>query len=107
GQTSNQTVSLSGVSGGPLSLGSTVTGNFGTPGQQDVYTFHLAANALLYFDAITNNSNLQWSLSGPPGAVVSNRPFTTSDGNNITNPVLALPAGAYTLTVAATDATTG
>jgi RHS repeat-associated protein len=100
GQTSNQTVSASGLSGGPLTLGSLVTGDFGTPGQQDVYTFSLAANSLLYFDSLTDNADFEWSLRGPNSADnVSGRQFTASDGNSVQNPVLSLPAGSYTLTV--------
>src|SRR5207245_9288217 len=59
-------------SGTPLTLGSTVNGILTTAGQQDRYIFSLAANALLYFDALTNNAGLQWSLSGPAGPAVSN-----------------------------------
>ena len=78
------------------------------PGEQDRYTFTLAAPSLLYFDSLTNNANLRWSLSGPSGTPVSNRTFTTSDGSGISgNPVLSLPAGAYTLTVSGVGATTG
>src|SRR5262249_18758217 len=40
-----------------------------------------------------------WSLSGPGGTAVSSRQFSASDGTSIVNPVLALPAGNYTLTV--------
>jgi RHS repeat-associated protein len=106
GQTSGQTVSASGLSGGAITIGSLVTGNFGTPGQQDVYTFTLTSNAFLYFDSLTNNPYFAWSLSGPAGSVVSNQQFIASDGNSRPDPVLALPAGAYTLTVLETDANT-
>jgi RHS repeat-associated protein len=115
GQTSNQTVSASGLSGGPLTLGSLVTGNLGTPGQQDVYTFTLPASALLYFDALSDNgfegfavfsnTSFQWSITGPNTNV--SRLFTASDGSSHSNPVLAVPAGAYTLTVSAGDPTVG
>ena len=78
------------------------------PGEQDRYTFTLAAPSRLYFDSLTNNANLRWSLSGPAGTPVSNRTFTTSDASGISgNPVLSLPAGAYTLTVSGSAATTG
>ena len=88
-------------SGTPLTLDSTVNGNLTTAGQQDHYIFTLAASAQLYFDSLTNNGNLRWSLSGPAGAAVSNRSFTNSDANDMSgNPVLTLPAGNYTLTVA-------
>ena len=70
------------------------------PAEQDRYTFSLAAPSLLYFDSLTNNANLRWSLTGPGGTPVSNRAFTGSDASGISgNPVLSLPAGAYTLTV--------
>src|SRR5262249_26995861 len=76
--------------------------------QQDRYTFSLAAPALLDFDSLTNNSNLRWSLSGPPGTPVSNRSFIASDGSGFpANPTLSLPAGAYTLTLAVSGAATG
>src|SRR5205807_1214853 len=58
------------------------------------------------FDSLTNNANLQWSMSGPAGAVVSNFAFNASD-NALNNPVLALTAGDYILTVAAASQVTG
>jgi len=108
GQTSNQTVSLSGLGGGALTLNSTVSGNIGTPGQQDNYTFTLTTNALLYFDALTNASGLQWSLQGPAGTAVSNRSFVNLDADTFTGggPVMALPAGPYTLAISGSGATT-
>lgn len=72
GQTSSQTVSASGLSGGPLTLGSLVNGELGTQGQQDVYTFSLAANSLLYFDSLTDSASFEWSLTGP------NMPLTSA-----------------------------
>jgi hypothetical protein len=90
-----------------LALGSAVNGTLAASGQQDRYTFTLSANALLYFDSLTSNDNLHWSLSGPGGAVVSNRSFSGSDGGSVNNPMLAVTAGAYTLTVAAPGQVTG
>jgi hypothetical protein len=87
-----------GLSGGPLTLNSLVTGELGTPGQQDVYTFSLAATTLLYFDSLTDSASIEWSLSGPDSADnVSDRPFNASDSSSRSNSVLALPAGVYTL----------
>lgn len=94
-------------SGTPLILGSTVNGNLTTAGQQDHYIFTLAANAQLYFDSLTNNSNIQWSLSGPIGTAVSNRSFTASDDGTVSNPALELPAGNYILTVSGSGQSTG
>jgi RHS repeat-associated protein len=107
GQTSNQTVSQTGLSGGPLTLGKTVNGLIGTPGQQDVFTIALVADALLYFDSMTNNGNFEWSLTGPTSTVVNDRTFTASDANPSANPVLALHTGTYTLVVEATASTVG
>src|SRR5262249_21571210 len=92
----------------PLALGATASGSLAVPSEQDRYSFTLAAPALVSFDALTNNANLRWSLSGPGGTPVSNRSFTVSDANNLSgNPVLSLAAGAYTLTVSGTGTATG
>src|SRR5207244_4487346 len=55
---------------------------------------------------LTNNPQLHWSLDGPIGNLVNNRSFTL-DAQNIGNPVLALSAGDYTLSVSANGDTTG
>jgi RHS repeat-associated protein len=90
----------------PLVLGTTVSSSISAAGEQDRYTFTLSAATLLCFDSLTSDANLNWSLTGPTGTVVSNRTFTSSDAAN-GNPVLSLPAGDYTLTVAATGTSTG
>ena len=83
-----------------LALNTAVSAALVSPSQLDQYTFHLSANTLAYFDSLTNSGSLQWSLSGPAGVVVSNRLFNNSDGRFTSfDPVLSLPAGAYTLTV--------
>ncbi len=86
------------VTSAPLTLGGTVSGALAAPGAQDRYTFTLPAAALLYFDALTNNSNLTWTLTGPAGTAVSNRPFTTAFDFS-SNPVVSVPAGDYALTI--------
>ena len=62
----------------------------------------MANPAQLYFDSLTNDSSLSWTLTGPRGTEVSSRSFTSSDSDNFgsTNPVLNLIAGNYTLAVA-------
>ncbi len=67
-------------SGTALTLGNTVNGTLATVSQKDPYTFTLASNSLLYFDALTANSNLNWSLSGPAGTAISNLAFESSVG---------------------------
>src|SRR5262249_35857434 len=94
------------VTPSPLTLGATVNGSIASPGGQAVYTFTLADKARLYFDALTTVS-LSWKHTGPGGDVTT-RSFTSADGASSSNPVLALPTGAYTLTIdAAGDATPG
>src|SRR5207244_2560613 len=83
----------------PLTLGSTVSGALATPGEQDRYSFTLAGATLLYFDALTNNNNLTWTLTGPAGTAVSSRAFTTGVFEFDVNPVVGVPAGDYTLTI--------
>jgi len=90
-----------------LSLGTVVAGTIASPGQTQIYNFTLAAGATLYFDAQTNNANLQWSLDGPAGRLIDSRPFTASDAVNVSNPLLPLPPGDYVLTVAGSAHNTG
>ena len=87
--------------GAPLTLGTTVSDSIAVAGEQDPYLFTLAGPSLLYFDALTTNGNLNWTLAGPAGTAVNARPFSQSDGSFVSgNPVLNLPAGTYQLTVA-------
>lgn len=90
-----------------LTLGTAVSGTLATPGQTASYTFTLPAATLAVFDALTNNGNLVWTLTGPGGAVVSSRSFTNSDSYDQGNDALALAAGSYTLTVSAANDATG
>ena len=62
----------------PLTLGSTVNGAIDVTGDQDRYTFTLGATSLVYFDALTNNVGVTWTLSGPAGTPVLNRSFGTT-----------------------------
>src|SRR5262249_16333239 len=93
----------------PLTPGTTVSDALVVPSDVDRYTFTLAAPARVYFDALSNSGLLGWTLTGPSGTLVSNRAFNATDGSPFsTNPVLNLPAGDYTVTIAsATNATGG
>jgi hypothetical protein len=83
-----------------LNLGSSVNGAITQAGQQNLYTFTLTNPSQLYFDSLTNDSRLLWSLSGPRGIEVNSRNFTGSDGANFgSDPVLNLVAGNYTLVI--------
>src|SRR6266705_1903881 len=70
-------------------------------GQRDFYSFTLAEAKQLYFDSLTQNTGLTWTLSGPRGAVVNARSFTASDSFEFGagSPVLDLVAGDYTLMI--------
>src|SRR5262249_49573863 len=93
---------------GSLTLGATVNGSIGTPGEQDHYSFTLAQPSLLYFDALTNDNTLRWDLVGPEGVSVDLRTFQNSDTVIGTDLWWALPAADYTLTIDASgDATPG
>jgi large repetitive protein len=86
-----------------------VHGSIDIPGQVNKYTFSLTDSSQIYFDSQTpNSSQIDWTLQGPSGTVVSNRPFAYSDANQLNGQAaMSLPAGDYTLSVAAQGATTG
>jgi len=48
-----------------------------------------------------------YAFDADNGAQLWHHAFTNTDGNSTLSPLLFLPAGAYTLTVAATDPTVG
>ena len=61
------------VSTVPLTLGNQIIDAIAGIGEQDRYTFTLPGAAPLYFDSLTNNANLTWTLAGPAGTAVNNR----------------------------------
>jgi len=75
-----------------LAIGETVSGSISQPGQQDTYAFSLAADKLLYFDALTS-VGLLWSLFGPQGPMVLSNSFLYGDQ------LLSLAAGDYQVRV--------
>jgi hypothetical protein len=77
-----------------------ITGALDSPGETDRYTFTLTADSQVVFDSLTNNGNINWTLTGPHGEVVTARGFDSSDSANFSGtPVLDLAAGEYTLKV--------
>ena len=54
-----------------LTLGTTVNEAIDEQGEQDRYTFTLSNPTQLFFDSLTNNGSVRWSLTGPRGAEVS------------------------------------
>ena len=83
-----------------LLLSADVTGMIDIPGETDQFKFTLARDTKLYFDSLSADPSISWSLSGPRGTEVSSRSFVYSDSATLSgNPVLDLLAGEYTLTV--------
>jgi len=85
-----------------LTLGAPVSGNIALPGQDQVYTFSLAAATQLAFTSLSSRSDVNWSLTGPSGKLVDQRTFAQGDGN-----ALVAPAGDYTLRVSSQNGATG
>ena len=69
-----------------------VSGTIDFPGKTDLYTFDLAEERTLLFDALTNDNQLRWSLTGPGGVVVPPTAFTAADGSR-GGSILSLGAG--------------
>ena len=92
-----------------LTLNQIASRSIDVAGGSQAFTFNLASAAKLYFDSLTDSEQFQWSLSGPSGAVVTDRLFDSSDGSDVADQdvVLDLTAGAYTLTVDALTGVTG
>ncbi|HEY9621936.1 MAG TPA: putative Ig domain-containing protein [Crinalium sp.] len=84
-----------------IGFSSTVADQIQIPGEKHRYSFTLSDARQLYFDALTNDGSLKWSLTDSNGAIVSQRAFTASDAKGIANPALSLAAGTYTLSVQA------
>ncbi len=83
-----------------------ITGRIATAGEIDRYTFTLASDALIYFDSLTYNGSLSATLTGPRGQEFS-RDLAHMDASQVSgSPVLALPAGTYTLAIAGSGDTT-
>ncbi len=81
-------------------------------GQTQNYTFSLASDVRAYFDSLTtsvassDSFYLRWSLEGPRGTLVADRPFRQSDASDGTS-ILDLVAGDYTLAVWSTNEIAG
>ena len=84
-----------------------IVGSIQVPGEVDKYSFTLTQDKQVYFDSLSNVS-MTWSLTGPRGAVVTDRGFRGSDSWDIGgNPILSLTAGDYLLSIDAPGDTVG
>src|SRR5258706_10908356 len=66
-----------------LTLGSQVNDAISQTGQQNSYTFNLANASRLYFDSLTNDYSLNWTLTGPRGTEINSRSFPSSDSGGL------------------------
>ena len=91
-----------------LAIGATINGQISQPSQAVRYTFTLAAAAQLYFDTLTDNDQMNWTLTGPGGFSVG-RNLRNAESFELggTNPVMQAGPGVYTLTLTGNGATTG
>src|SRR5262249_58606750 len=85
-------VTIAPPTGTALTLGTLTSGAISTAGQQNNYVFSISNTTSLYFDSLTNNSSLNWSLIGPTSTPVNQRSFTSSDANDFgsSDPLLIL-----------------
>ena len=84
-----------------------IVGSIQVPGEVDKYVFTVTQDKQVYFDSLSN-INMTWSLSGPQGAVVTDRSFRGSDSWDVGgNPIISLTAGDYLLSVDAPGDTVG
>ncbi|HEX8961620.1 MAG TPA: CARDB domain-containing protein, partial [Rhodocyclaceae bacterium] len=85
--------------GDALAFGTLASGTMAAWDATKTYRFTLTADSLLVMDTQNQNgSSAIWTLVGPRGTEVDQRQLYTSDAS-YSNPVLALPAGDYALTV--------
>ncbi len=90
-----------------LALDTVVAGAISTPGTRHHWTFSLATPRQLWFDTLTNAPGATWTLTRGQNVLVSARGFLGSDGIDIGNALLSLPAGDYVLTVSLGLGSTG
>lgn len=94
---------------GLLLDGTAVGGAIDVAGESDVYTFSLGAPTRLYFDSLSEQLGMSWTLRTAGGDTVYSRNFAASDafGIGTANPLLNLAAGDYELVVSNTAGETG
>ena len=82
-----------------IQAGSEVRGSVSAAGETDRYGFELTDAKRLYLDALTDSA-VNWTLTGPTGVIVDQRSLRSTDAQDRPdNPVIALDAGNYVLSV--------
>ena len=85
-----------------LTVGALTTGTLASAADSVRHDFSVSATGQYYFDSLTNNAQLNWSLRGPLGTTVSSRSFASSDSSSFYGvPTLLLGPGDYSLFVSA------
>jgi hypothetical protein len=86
-----------------LALDNVVSSTIATPGVPETYIFDLATDKQLYFDSLTNDDNVRWTLTSQIGTIIDNASFAYSDWL-FYEPLsqLKLPAGQYQLSIGGT-----
>lgn len=95
------------VSGEPMGTTATVRGVIALPGEVDRFTLPVGTARAVVMDSLTERGDLRWSLRGPDGVVVSERPFGSSDAFSVSEPLIPLVPGDYELVVDGVGAATG
>ena len=68
-----------------------VSGRIAQPGESDVYSFSLTAETLVMLDSLTNSADINWTLTGPQGEIVSARRLSDTDSADFSaSPVLII-----------------
>ena len=71
------------LTGTALTLGAVTSGAISTAGQQNNYVFTIGNPTELYFNSLTNRSDLNWTLIGPRGTEISLHSFQSSDAGDL------------------------
>ncbi|WP_442506615.1 hypothetical protein SH528x_005469 [Novipirellula sp. SH528] len=90
-----------------LTLGSVVAGDILLTGEQDSYTFTLGAASRLYFDSLSSEGNITWTLTGPAGIKVNSRYLENDYYDYGYESALSLIAGDYQLVIDGVGDATG
>ncbi|MEL7496446.1 MAG: putative Ig domain-containing protein [Planctomycetota bacterium] len=87
-----------------LTLGETIEDEISVVRETDRYSFTLDESSTLYFDVLSNDGSMNWSLKRDGREVITDRLFNLSDSNRTNDPLLSLSAGSYELSVTSIDA---
>jgi RHS repeat-associated protein len=97
-----------------LSLGSTVSGSIGEPGERKEYTFAGTPGGRVYFDSLGASNNIRFKLVSPSGAEFGSNTWNAANPATYWNPTdtdsaptTLTESGTYRLIVDGSDSATG